>query len=268
MTATTSRTPVVSIISPCLNGFLYLPQMVASVRSQTLPDWELIYVDDGSADGSLAYMTSVAGEDPRVRVCQTAGRQGASAARNTGVAQARGQFIAFLDCDDWWLPEKLQRQAERMREQGAAFSCTAYHVCHEDGQIFRTQEVFGPLTSRRHLRKQAVIGCLTVMYDRTLLETVQFRTQLSGAEDYVLWYEMLLEVERRRLLTTFLPQPLACYRVHDAGKSRNKRHHARAHWRAYRRVLGFSVLQSVSHFASYVANALYDRRPQWMRGHR
>jgi uncharacterized membrane protein len=83
----------------------------------------------------------------------------------------------------------------------------------------------------------------------------------------VLWYEMLLEVERRGLVTTFLPEPLACYRVHDAGKSRNKQRHARAHWEVYRRVLGFSVLQSASHFACYFANALYDRRPQWMRSH-
>jgi teichuronic acid biosynthesis glycosyltransferase TuaG len=256
--------PVVTVITPCLNGIRFLPDMVASLKRQSLAEWELIYVDDGSTDGSLKYMETVAADDPRVRIFRTSGRQGASTARNLGISEARARFVAFLDSDDWWLPEKLELQVEQMVRERAAFSCTGYWVCHEDGSIIRAQKVFGPVTSRRHLRKQAVIGCLTVMYESAALRSKRFRTHLAGAEDYVLWYEMLDEVERRGLTTTFLPQPLACYRVHDAGKSRNKLH-ARSHWTVYRKALGLSRLKAASCFASYVVNALYDRRPSWLR---
>lgn len=252
--------PAVSVISPCLNGITYLPQMLASLTAQTFTDWELIFIDDGSTDGSLEFMFDAVLRDPRIVIMQSMGRVGAAVARNIGLSASRGRYVAFLDCDDWWLPDKLTRQIMRMDTTDAAFSCTAYTVCNSSGSEIRTQQVTGPLTSRRHLSKRVVIGCLTVMFDRHRLPNAKFKTSLLAAEDYVLWYELLLEVERLGLTATVIDEPMACYRVHFRSKSSNKWHRMAVHWRVYRDVLGFSVPKAAAYFFSYVVNAIYDRR--------
>lgn len=251
--------PAVSVITPCLNGVAYLPQMVSSVAAQTFVDWELIFIDDGSTDGSLEYMLEAAILDPRIIVKQTKGRVGAAAARNIGISSSRGQYVAFLDCDDWWLPTKLAQQIACMEKANATFSCTAYMVCDHSGAIIRKQSARGPLTSRRHLYKHIVIGCLTVMYDRIRLPAAAFSMELTRAEDYLLWYELLLEVERLGLVTCVIDEPLACYRTHSGGKSSNKYLHALAHWRLYRDFLGFSIPKAGACLLSYTVNGIFDR---------
>ena len=152
-----------------------------------------------------------------------------------------------------------------METHGAAFCCTAYLVCDADENLLRKQKVFGPVTAQRHLLKWAVIGCLTVIFDRHAFNDIRFRTKLAGGEDYALWYEMLREVEQRGLGAVHLDEYLGCYRVHDGGKSRNKRRHAAAHWHIYRHILGFSVMRSAICFISYSINALYDRWPRLLK---
>ncbi|MEW5755445.1 MAG: glycosyltransferase family 2 protein [Pseudomonadota bacterium] len=251
--------PAVSVITPCLNGIAYLPQMVASVIAQTFSDWELIFIDDGSTDGSLEYMIEAASQEQRIVVKHTTGRVGAAAARNIGISSARGQYVAFLDCDDWWLPDKLARQITCMEQTGAAFSCAAYIVYDHSGKVIRKQSVYGPLTSRRHLHKQIIVGCLTVMYDRIQLPVAAFVTELNRAEDYLLWYELLLQVERLGMATCVIEDALACYRAHSGGKSSNKYRHALAHWRIYRDYLGFSVPKAGACLLSYAANGIFNR---------
>lgn len=106
-----SGTPLISVIIPCYNRAHIIGQAVNAVRQQTLTDWELIIVDDGSAD-DLAAALAPYSRDARIRLVRHARNRGEPAARNTGIAEARGRFVAFLDSDDLWLPEKLARQAE------------------------------------------------------------------------------------------------------------------------------------------------------------
>src|ERR1039458_10379468 len=101
--------PLVSIITPVFNASRWLPETFATVRAQTLTDWEQILVDDGSTDDSLAMVEAAAAEDPRFRSLRTPCNGGPSAARNLAIEAARGRFIAFLDADDLWHPEKLAR---------------------------------------------------------------------------------------------------------------------------------------------------------------
>ena len=106
-----SGTPLISVIIPCYNRAHIIGQAVNAVRQQTLTDWELIIVDDGSAD-DLAAALAPYSRDARIRLVRHARNRGEPAARNTGIAEARGRFVAFLNSDDLWLPEKLARQAE------------------------------------------------------------------------------------------------------------------------------------------------------------
>jgi teichuronic acid biosynthesis glycosyltransferase TuaG len=253
--------PLVTVITACLNGGAFLAQAIDSVRAQTFADWELLIVDDGSTDGSDRIAAEYAARDARIVLLATSGRTGAAAARNVGLRAARGRFVAFLDCDDWWSPNKLEAQLLAMSASGAAFCATPYVVCDAAGRELRTQRVRPPLTSRRCLTKQAVIGCLTVMIDVEAVGAVEFATKLRKVEDFALWVRLLRRCEAGNLPAVATSEPLAFYRVHGAGQSRSKLRHALAHWPAYTRELSLSWPQAAYCFACYVVNGLRDRLP-------
>lgn len=251
--------PRISIISPCLNGMAYLPQSIASAQAQTLTDWELLLVDDGSDDGSHEWALAMAEQDPRIVPLRTTGRTGASRARNFALERARGRFVAFLDCDDWWHPLKLQRQMAALGPGRAAFCCGPYHVCDAIGRPQRLQTVDAPLTARRYLHKQFVIGCLTVLVDTSLVGQFRFPDHLHKAEDFVVWYDLLRRSEQLGMAAVSTADPLAYYRVHGGGQSHSKLQHAAAHWQIYSQELGLSLPMALRCFLAYGFNGMIDR---------
>ena len=119
----TAATPLVSVVMPFLDGIRFLPEAIDSVVTQTYPEWELLLVDDGSTDGSSALARDFArGRPDRIRYLEHAGHanRGKSTSRNLGIAQARGELLAFLDADDVFLPDKLSRQVALLREHDDA----------------------------------------------------------------------------------------------------------------------------------------------------
>jgi teichuronic acid biosynthesis glycosyltransferase TuaG len=240
--------------------------MLASVQEQTYAAWQLVYIDDGSTDGSLEFMRDQAAKDHRILVVTTEGRQGSAHARNVGLARSTGEYAAFLDCDDWWAPEKLETQVREMERTGASFSCTSYTVCDSAGGAIRSQRVIEPVTSSRHLHKSLNIGCLTVMFRQDRFPSPRFDERLPRAEDYSLWYVMLEQAEASSLKTLAIAAPLAFYRSHPAGKSSNKVRHLAAHWRIYRDIFNFSLRRSLFCLCTYVFHGLADRRPKHVFG--
>ena len=251
--------PQVSVITPCLNGSAYLAQAIESVRAQTLTDWELLVVDDGSGDDSQGIVNEYAARDERIVPLATIGRCGAAAARNLALRAARGRFVAFLDCDDWWDPAKLRTQLDAMQAANAAFCAGPYVVCDAKGRPIRTQRVHPPLTSARCLTKRAVIGCLTVVVDTEALGAIQFSTRLRKVEDFALWIQLLRRCESAGLAAIAVAEPLAFYRVHGGGQSRSKVRHALAHWPAYTQELSLSWPRAAYCFACYAFNGARDR---------
>jgi glycosyltransferase involved in cell wall biosynthesis len=142
-------TSIVSVIIPILNMRRYLAEAVDSVRAQTYRDWELLLIDDGSTDGSLDLAADYARRDPaRIRVLPNSGADahGASAARNRGLRDARGEWIAFLDADDIWLPDKLARQTGILREHPhAAMTFARVRYFHDTGDAEERDQPFGSL---------------------------------------------------------------------------------------------------------------------------
>lgn len=117
---------LVSIITPAYNAVRTLSETIESVQAQTFTDWEMIIVDDCSSDGTTALASRYATDDPRIRVIRRAENGGVAAARNQALGAATGRYMAFLDADDLWLPEKLHLQLAFMHEHDATISCSAF----------------------------------------------------------------------------------------------------------------------------------------------
>lgn len=252
-----NKNPIVSIITPCYNGATYIPDYIRSLLKQSFSDWEVIFVDDGSVDGSSERVLSLSKNDNRFRVIKTTGRLGAAGARNMGLRSAHGRFIAFLDCDDWWHPNKLEKQIEVMLRTKAGFCCTEYYNCAPDGSILHLTKINPPVTKLRHLLKICRVGCLTVVLDRTQIENIEFSTEPDIPEDYALWDRILMQLELSGKTTAMINEPLAYYRVHSSGKSSNKIYHASAHWRLYKKQM--SLPKAIVCFFFYAANGIFNR---------
>lgn len=227
--------PLVSIIMPCYNARPHLPRSVASVRAQSFDDWELITVDDGSSDDTQAWLREQT--DPRIRVHAQA-NQGVSAARNAGLALARGEFVAFLDADDTWEPHFLRTMLDALRAQPQA--ALAYCGWQNLGLTGGRGEPFVPPDYETSEKMEKLFeNCRwpihAAMIRRNLVASLGgFDTSLKNSEDYALWLRAAMTGKLVRV-----PQVLAYYHFH--GGPQATAHAARAalhHLQAQRRFLG------------------------------
>ena len=191
------KSPVVSIISPNYNCAQFIGGMIASVQAQTYQDWELIIVDDCSSDESCEAVMSYAESDSRIRLLRNPKNMGAAQSRNYALREARGRWIAFLDSDDLWHPEKLEKQLRFMVERNLAFSYTQYIEISESG------ENTGVLVSGPRIITQLGMscfcwpGCLTVMYDTNRVGLIQI-ADIKKNNDYAMWLNALKKVTAYR----------------------------------------------------------------------
>jgi teichuronic acid biosynthesis glycosyltransferase TuaG len=244
--------PAVSVIVPVWNAARTLEATVASVRAQSEPDWEMWLIDDGSTDASLALARQLAAGDARIAVLSLGQNQGAAAARNAGIRAARGRFIAFLDADDLWRPEKLALQLAAMRA-GHAFVFSAYRRMDAEGRPLGTVPALAEVDYARALRGNA-IGCLTAIYDSAHFGKVEM-PDIRRRQDYGLWLTLL----RRGGVAHGLPQVLADYRLGAGSLSSNKLVAARATWRVYRQVEQLPLPRASYYFLCYATGSVLRR---------
>ncbi|RDS83656.1 glycosyltransferase family 2 protein [Dyella monticola] len=245
---------LVSVIMPVYNAEPWLQRAIDSVLSQSHTDLELIAVDDGSSDRSPCMLDAYAADDPRVRVVRQPSNQGVAAARNAGIAAARGDYIAFLDADDWWHPAKLERQLTSMRNTGSLISYTSYWRVTEDGGVL-SKVMPPPQVDWRDMLASNFIGNLTGMYARQLGD-VPF--QRIGHEDYVFWLEQVRRAGKAVRVES--PEPLAWYLVRERSLSGNKLRAASWQWDIYRSIAKLGMMQSAFYMARYVQHAVLKRR--------
>jgi glycosyltransferase involved in cell wall biosynthesis len=244
---------LVSVVMPVYNAGAWLSHSIGSLKAQSHGDWELLAVDDGSKDDSLARLRALAAEDPRIRPIAMPANGGVAAARNAGIDAARGRWIAFLDSDDAWAPGKLERQVADLRARDLSISYAAYQRVDERGRplsrVMPPDEVDYPAMLRSNH-----IGNLTGIYDRPL-GAARFRK--VGHEDYVFW----LDLVRRAGRAARVPgdEPLAFYTVRDGSVSANKLRAAGWQWRIYREIEGLGALRSAWLMLHYAGHALRKR---------
>ena len=241
---------ICSIVMPAFNAVQYIECAIKSVQAQTYREWELIVVDDGSSDGTTDVVRALAVSDSRIKLIELPGNSGAAYARNAGIMLATGRFIAFLDSDDVWLPEKLDVQLNFMMENKVAFSFTSYfrmdRYGNECGVIGVPSKV-----DYRTLLKTCVIGCLTVVYDTMLIGKVNMPSG-TGREDFATWLSILKRVD----YAFGINQTLAKYRVYDDQSSARKTQMAMENWRLYRNIEKLSLPTSLYYFSHYAVRGV------------
>jgi glycosyltransferase involved in cell wall biosynthesis len=184
--------PIVSVVIPAYNAAWCLGRSVESVRAQTFRDFELIVVDDGSTDGTGAVLAALDGE---IRVVRKP-NGGLSSARNAGIAAAEGRYVAFLDADDWWLPEKLARQVELMEARPELVFCsTTTAVRTPEGRMlpdWRCGEGSGTLLERIFAANAHVAGSGSAVLARreAFARTGGFDESLRSLEDIDMWMRL------------------------------------------------------------------------------
>lgn len=223
---------LVSIIVPVYNAGIYIEETIAMVRAQTFKNWELILVDDCSKDDSRARIERcIAREDGDIRLIAKDVNEGAAKARNTGITAARGRYIAFLDADDIWMPDKLEKELAFMKEKQAAFVFTAYEFGDKDargtGKIVHVPEV---LTYKRALSR-TVIFTTTVLLDSAKTGRELIQMPIVKSEDTATWWKIL----KKGFNAYGLDEVLAIYRRPAASLSSNKVEAIRRIWNLYRR---------------------------------
>lgn len=243
---------LVSVIIPAYNCEKVLGESIASVVGQTYQDWELVIVDDDSKDDTLKVAQDIAVLDKRIRVIHLAQNGGVANARNTGMRAARGQYFAFLDGDDLWLPSKLQTQVDFMRHNNIGFSFCRYRRFNVDGRTGSIVRIPNVIDYEGLLRHN-VIGCLTVMIDRA--KVAPFAMIAGGYEDYFAWLQIL----KAGHIAWGLQKDLARYRVSTGSISSNKLRSAALTWQTYRNLEKLPLPKALLCFANYILRSVYSR---------
>lgn len=249
--------PLITIVTPLHNGASYIQDNIRSVQAQTMGEYEHIIVNDRSSDGGELLVAEAAKLDPRIKLLHS-DAPGAARARNTAILAAQGQYIAFLDCDDYWTETKLQKQVDYMTDHDLAFCWSGYTVVDGKGDPQREQAGPAHASSEDILTKRVVVGCLTVIFDRSRIPDV-LMPEIRMRQDMCFFVRLAIACEQNNLNSAGIPEPLAFYRVHGSNMSGNKLRAARFQWRAYREVFGFGLFRSASLFSSYALNGVRDR---------
>jgi teichuronic acid biosynthesis glycosyltransferase TuaG len=243
------KKPSVSVITPAYNAARFIRETIKSVQAQTFTDWEMIVIDDCSTDDTKDVVEEEAIKDPRIRLIRMDKNSGQARARNRGIREARGKYMAFLDSDDLWLPEKLALQTEFMEQNGCALTYTSYKKINENGDAISNPLKFPPVVNLDSLLKSNYIGCLTAVYNAEKMGKV-YMPNIAKREDYALWLKILSMGYKAYLVD----RCLAMYRVRAGSVSNNKASAAFYQWKVYREVEKLSLIKSLEYFFSYALN--------------
>ena len=246
--------PLISIITPSYNSESFIEFSIKSVMDQTYKYWEMLIVDDKSVDNCREIINKYTELDSRIKSINLEKNVGAAEARNFALRIAKGKFIAFLDCDDIWLPEKLEVQLDFMRKNNYAFTFSAYQIFSEDGKTnYQTINVPKVIDYKGYL-KNTIIGCLTVVINRE--KTGYFEMpNIKSSHDMALW----LLIMKRGFKAYGINQVLAKYRLVASSNTAKKWKAAKDVWSVYRKIEKLNFIFSLYYFINYVFNAIKKR---------
>ena len=238
--------PLVSVIMPAYNAERFIEAAISSVLAQSVQNWELIVIDDCSCDRT--YQLAMAQKDPRIWVLRNEVNSGVAKTRNRGIALARGKYVAFLDSDDIWHPEKLERQIERLESSGAGLCYCSYAIIGEKGQRVKADYLVPATACLKDILKENYIQCSAMLIRAEIVKKYMFCTDFYH-EDYILGLDILSGGDTAVGCTEIL----LSWRYIESSRSFNKIKSARNRWRIYRSYLKMPWYRAAYFFLHYGA---------------
>ncbi|MGZ3691817.1 MAG: glycosyltransferase family 2 protein [Pseudobdellovibrio sp.] len=246
---------LVSIVTPAYNAEKFIDETINSVINQQYQMWEhLIVIDCNSKDRTKEIVQKYSEKDTRIKMIESPRAKGAAANRNLALELAEGEFIAFLDADDLWTPDKLSKQVTFMQQNNYAFSYTSYRRMNADKSVIGHVQKIPKQVNYNQLLHNNTMACLTVIFRKDAFSHLRF--QEYGWEDLSFWLQILK-------LTPYaygLNEPLAYYRIVKGSRSNNKLFAARLRWDTFRLVEKLSLVKSIYLFVVYAVTSLFKYR--------
>ena len=239
---------MVSVVMPTYNCASFIQEAVESVIAQTYPSWELIIVDDCSTDNTKAVLAPYLAKYPNIHYTFLEKNSGPAVARSEALKQVKGDYVAFLDSDDLWTPNKLSLQIDFMKQKKVPFSATGYELIGEDGTS-KGIALLPPQKTNydKMLRLSCPVGNLTIMYDRRIIGDQQVPA-IKKRNDFALWLQILHKTDA----CYGMPNVLGKYRVRKSSISRNKLTLLSYHWDLYYHIEKLGVVKSVWYICCWV----------------
>ncbi len=252
------RNSLISVIIPLYNAAAYIEQTMHSVEQQTYRNWEMILVDDYGTDGSLSVAERAREASPfkgQIRIIHNERNMGAAASRNHGVQEARGRYIAFLDADDLWKPDKLEMQLRFLQENNAGFTYTSYEF--GDASAVGTGRIVHAIDRLdfRHALSRTVIFTSTVIFDTEKIDKSFIQMPDMPSEDTALWWTLL----RKGFIAYGLDKVLTVYRRPARSLSSNKSKSVHRVWNLLINVAGCSRPEAALHLIGWAFHATVRR---------
>ena len=242
---------LVSIIMPMYNAEKYVRESILSVQGQTYTNWELIVIDDGSTDKSSYIVTTIAANDKRIKMIRQLQNSGIALARNAGMREAKGRYLAFLDSDDWWVNTKLARKISLMDQRGCAIVGTGCGIMSDDGTRHKSWRTVPESVDYENLLKGNVMPTSSILID--VSKTGTFQMTNMKHEDYATWLRLM----RTQNITAYgINEPLEYYRKTKGSASSNKFLALNWTWKIYRESEGFGRLKSLGCMVIFVSKTM------------
>ena len=237
---------LVSVIMPAYNSAAYISEAIRSVMQQTYIHWELIVIDDDSKDDTVRLVRQHMQEEQRIVLLENIQNIGPGPSRNAGITSAKGDFIAFLDSDDLWLPAKLEVQVMFMKKHELKMCFSSYYLMDEEGVKLPKMIEALPVLTYSKLLLSNYVGNLTGIYDARGGKV--YAPSLRKRQDWALWLKIIKQTGPARSIT----EPLAVYRIRRGSLSRNKYALIKHNFMVYRSFLNFGRIKSTLYLGRFL----------------
>jgi teichuronic acid biosynthesis glycosyltransferase TuaG len=245
---------LISVIMPAYNCEKYIAESIKSVILQTFKTWELIIINDCSTDNTQSVINDFAGTDSRIRVYENDENSGVSKTRNKGISAANGSWLAFLDSDDIWHEEKLEKQMLSAKKNNSGFIFTGASYIDENGSMYKGVFNVPESVSYKVLLKQNVISCSSVLIKKAFFDDIKMEND-SIHEDFCVWLKIL----RGGNTAHGINEPLLIYRISRKSKSGNKIKSLKMAYKTYR-YIGINPLTAWYYLGFYIVRNLRKYR--------
>lgn len=248
--------PMVSVITPTYNSQKYVEEAIASVRTQTYDNWEMIIVDDHSDDDTYTIVQRIARLEPRIRLLRQEVNAGAGPARTRALDNANGRFIAYLDADDIWYPQKLELQVDFMLANNYGFSCASYEVINNEGLRLNKSIRMMIKVNYVDFLTNNLLQTVGIMADTDIVDRDLLRMPpLKRRQDAATWLQVLKAGHINYGMTEVLGQ----YRRTENSLSSSKIKAAKGVWTLYRKIEELPLAFSCYCFVRYAFLAAWKR---------